>query len=49
MEIQKGSLAKVTAQNKVTTFISTKLKSRQEFEPLIDTFLDRAKAEPLEE
>jgi len=46
-EIEKGSFAKVTARNKFTTFISTKLKSRQEFEPLIDTFLDRAKAEPL--
>ena len=40
-------MSKSTVRNKITGYIATTLKSRQEFKPLIGTYIDRAKAEPL--
>lgn len=43
-----SSVAKAVSQRiKVTSFISKELKSRQEFHPLVDSYIDCAKAEPL--
>ena len=35
------------SRNKLTTYIATTLKSRQEFEPPVGAYIDFAKAEPL--
>ena len=40
-------MSKSTVRNKITGYIATTLKSGQEFKPLIGTYIDRAKAEPL--
>ena len=46
IQVSKTALKESTKREKVTSFISEQ-KSRQEFPPLVGTFIDRAKAEPL--
>ena len=46
-EIVKSKVCTGTQRNKITTFISTCLKSRQEEIPIVGSFVDRAKSEPL--
>lgn len=45
-KVEKQSIAKKTKRSKVTEFIG-QLKSRQEFFPLLDTYIDKAHVEPL--
>ena len=46
-ELSKLNSTKATKRSKLTAYIKDTLKSRQEFPPVIDNFIDRAKSEPL--
>ena len=46
-EFAKLNISKATKRSKLTSFMSTNLKSRQEYQPLVDTYIECAKAEPL--
>ena len=46
MQVNKTALKESTKRDKITSFLSQQ-KSRQVFPPLVGTFIDRAKTEPL--
>ena len=46
-ELEKSKLAKSSKRTKLTSYIAKELKSRQEFIPLVERYIDCAKAEPL--
>ena len=45
--VEKTNIAVATKRQKITSYISTKLHSRQEKIPLVKEYVDRAKCEPL--
>lgn len=46
-ELEKSTVTEATKRNKLTSYISQNLKSRQESQPLVDQYINHAKAEPL--
>ena len=47
IELQKSKASETTKRSQFTSYISKTLKSRQEEVPLLEEYIDRAKAEPL--
>ena len=47
VSLEKSNNAESTKRSKITSYISFELKSRQEYVPLIGSYIDNAKPEPL--